>query len=58
MNMHEDGAAPMCKTCDTLMADYKYRAGLLENAVRNFTGVIGDDATRGRRSGTIEAGVS
>ena len=29
------------------MGDYKYRVGLFKNAVRNFTGVIGEDSIRG-----------
>lgn len=42
----------MCKTCDALMGDYEYRVGLFKNAVRNFTGAIGDDADRG--AGEVE----
>jgi hypothetical protein len=37
----------MCKTCDALMDDYKYRAGLFESAVRSFTEAIEDDSRRG-----------
>jgi hypothetical protein len=29
------------------MGDYKYRFGLFKNAVRNFTGAIGEDSIRG-----------
>jgi hypothetical protein len=37
----------MCETCDALMDDYKYRVGLFKSAVRDFTGAIDDDSTRG-----------
>jgi hypothetical protein len=36
----------MCKSCDALMGDYKYRVSLLKNAVRDFAGTIGADSTR------------
>jgi hypothetical protein len=37
----------MCKTCDILMDDYKYRVGLFKSAVRDFTGAIEDDSEVG-----------
>jgi hypothetical protein len=37
----------MCKTCDTLMDDYRHQVTLFKNAVQNFTGTIGADSTRG-----------
>ena len=37
----------ICKTCDALMGDYRHLISLFKDAVRNFTGAIGNDSQAG-----------